>query len=151
MGINAKKIKAPIHRAFARIETAFVFCVVFIGATTAYAQTIPSAACNPCQDSLYLLLKDAPPVSLTESERRYVEQKEKECREYLTGKKQEQKPLPIKSVEEKQVVQKMEISAAERDEQEDFLTLRNVGIMAVIVGAVAGLAIALGSVAKAPF
>ncbi|NTV46338.1 MAG: hypothetical protein HGB11_07415 [Chlorobiales bacterium] len=146
-------IKATIHSAVARMKTSFIFCIAFIGVVTAHSQTRPAlqATYNPCQDSLYLLLKDAPPVSLTESERRYIEQKEKECREHLTGKKQEQKPLPIKSVQEKQVVPQAELGTAQREGQEDFLTVRNVGIVAAIVGAVVGLAIALGSVAKAPF
>lgn len=118
-----------------------------------FAQTPPvvRAINNPCQDSLYILLKDAPPVSLTESERRYVEQKEIECKEYLAGKKQEQKPLPIKTSQEKQKTQQTENKIYDQGRQEEFFTVRNVGIITVIVGAVVGLAVALGNVTKAPF
>ncbi len=46
----------------------------------AYAQ--PSEKQNPCKDSLLLKLKKIPQVSLNMAERKYLEQKEKECAEF---------------------------------------------------------------------
>ncbi len=38
---------------------------------------------NPCNDSLFLKLKKIPQASLTVTERKYLEQKEKECAEFV--------------------------------------------------------------------
>jgi hypothetical protein len=38
---------------------------------------------NPCNDSLFLKLKRIPQASLTVTERKYLEQKEKECAEFV--------------------------------------------------------------------
>lgn len=38
---------------------------------------------NPCNDSLFLKLKKIPQASLTATERKYLEQKERECAEFV--------------------------------------------------------------------
>jgi hypothetical protein len=131
---------------------------------------------NPCNDSLFLKLKRIPQASLTVTERKYLEQKEKECAEFVksgVSKKSrvatdaleqdsgvtavhlpEAKEQMLASVHPKPVtdsqVQKDSVSAAV-DKMEPVFTLRNAGIFAAIVVAVIGIAVALGSVTPSPF
>jgi len=44
---------------------------------------------SPCKDSSYLALKQLPPDSLSETDKQYIDNKEKECSEYTLFKKEQ--------------------------------------------------------------
>lgn len=60
---------------------------------------------NPCEDSLYLRLKEAPAVTLTDSERRYVDQKRKDCAAYKAGVYKPSEPQPVPPAPEPKTVE----------------------------------------------
>lgn len=178
----------------------------------------PSTLQNPCNDSLFLKFKKIPRASLTAAERKFLEQKEKECAEFAKTQslpkdttvaatkpdpdalpkdaaaieKSEPKlelmitdarnaaraearqdsgaslnPLPEPKKEESTIARARSdllssnlppIKSAQNDtttgvssEMEPLLTLRNAGIFAVVVAAVLGIALALGSITPSPF
>ncbi|ACF14238.1 hypothetical protein Ctha_1781 [Chloroherpeton thalassium ATCC 35110] len=132
----------------------FIVFLAFSGTLLAQESPVLEAAKDPCNDSLYLRLKDAPPVSLTESERAYVKQKRKECEEYRYGKIEKPNALPEKEEAQELEESLSELKADEEKpgvEQESFLSARNIGIFSVVIGAVTGLIIAIGNVTEAPF
>jgi hypothetical protein len=58
---------------------------------------------NPCEDSLYLALKQKPPDSLTTEQKQYVKVKDNECSDYTLEKQSERREpnkyiLPILGV-----------------------------------------------------
>lgn len=60
----------------------FLYFTVLCLAVPLLAYTQPTEKQNPCKDSLLLKLKKIPQVSLNMAERKYLEQKEKECAEF---------------------------------------------------------------------
>jgi len=138
---------------FKNIGLFSVFIVFLALCDALFAQNTPKlqAGNTPCNDSLYLRLKDAPPVSLTESERAYIKQKRKECEEYRYGKVESSGDTP-ENTQLSESLSKLKEEEEKPDvAQEEILTARNIGIFSVVMGALTGLIIALGSVTEAPF
>lgn len=135
---------------------------------------------SPCNDSLYLRLKAVPRVSLTQSERKYIDQKEQECADFKAGaampkvmsdssraddakavKKTDSRPDAQKPDAQKALAIDVGnlVPPAETDslrlkqesQDEPILSGRNIGIFAVILVAIVGLTVALGGVTPAPF
>jgi uncharacterized membrane protein len=101
------------------------------------------SAADPCNDSLYLRLKDAPSASLTDSQKQYMRQKEADCAASKAA--QSKKPdEPAKADEKKQ-------SDGTTSKDEPLGTTRNFIIIGVIVAAVAGLVALFASQPKSPF
>ncbi len=130
---------------------------------------------SPCNDSLYLRLKAVPRVSLTQSERKYIDQKEQECADFKAGatmpkvmgdssraddakavKKTDSRPDAQKALA---IDVRNSVPPAETDslrlkqesQDEPILSGRNIGIFAVILAAIVGLTVALGGITPAPF
>ena len=62
-----------------------------------------NSSINPCEDSLYVTLKQKPPDSLTTEQKQYVKEKDKECSDYTLEKQSERRDpnkyiLPILGV-----------------------------------------------------
>ncbi len=149
---------------------AALFAVFFLAVVDAQAQ--PK---SPCSDSLYLRLKAVPRVSLTQSERKYIDQKEQECADLKAGARlpqiwsdssrtddlkdarradgqpEAQKASPIDIGNPTPLAKADSLRLKQESQDEPILSGRNIGIFAVILTAIAGLAIALGGVTPAPF
>ncbi|MBC8042707.1 MAG: hypothetical protein IAF08_04605 [Rhizobacter sp.] len=124
---------------------------------------------NPCQDSLFIELGKLPAVSLTESERRYIDQKKKECEEFESrfseskfkkvNPKHDSTIMPIATMPPIDSTEKLTEKPSERktalrnsgSQPEELFTARNLGILAAIAAAVVALAVVLGGTIKAPF
>jgi hypothetical protein len=130
---------------------------------------------SPCNDSLYLRLKAVPRVSLTQSERKYIDQKEQECADFKAGAAMPKVMSDSSRADDAKAVKKTDsqpdaqkalaidvgnlVPPAETDslrlkqesQDEPILSGRNIGIFAVILVAIVGLTVALGGVTPAPF
>jgi hypothetical protein len=56
-----------------------------------------NSSINPCEDSLYVTLKQKPPDSLTATQKQYVKEKDNECSDY-TLEKQSERNDPNKNI-----------------------------------------------------
>ncbi len=113
----------------------------FVIANCAQAQTK-----NPCDDAELLRLKSLPKASLTESERKAFNKLNADCEKF----KQRAIPQPMT----KQVateVPKQSDTAKVVLKDEPFATTRNFAILGAIGAAIAGIIVALNSVADSPF
>lgn len=154
----------------------FLYFTVLCLAVPLLAYTQPTEKQNPCKDSLLLKLKKIPRVSLNMAERKYLEQKEKECAEFAKSQTLQKdttvaqrpesdaalkeaaiSPGPAPEMKKQPDAQEvLSIKSAQKDssiaaEMEPLLTPRNAGIVAFIAAAIAGIVIALGSVTPSPF
>ncbi|KER09462.1 MAG: hypothetical protein HY22_11705 [[Candidatus Thermochlorobacteriaceae] bacterium GBChlB] len=152
-----------------KIIVAFFF-VFFLAIADSWAQQK-----SPCNDSLYLRLKAVPRVSLTQSERKYIDQKEQECADFKAGAAMPKVMGDSSRADDAKAVKKIDsqpdaqkalaidvgnsVPPAETDslrlkqesQDEPILSGRNIGIFAVILVAIVGLTVALGGVTPAPF
>lgn len=135
---------------------------------------------HPCRDSLFLRLKKVPSAALTTSERRYLLQKEQECAEFLAKRARLQGGLASDSLvgarsslfseryAEPSREQAATLPSTDSERAETFASVadtlrtvpfvhepmvapRNLAILAAIVAAFVGLAIALGRITPSPF
>lgn len=167
MMIPANTLSPKRQRIYGRY---IACCVAMLMAYISIATAQETAAIkNPCGDSLFIRLNKLPLVSLTESERRYVEQKKKECSDFESGgsavklKIDSLATVPVAAMPpidstEKPIERKSDATPEKKvpaknpaPQPEDFFNGRNLGIMAAIVGAIIALAVVLGGTVKAPF
>jgi hypothetical protein len=161
-----------------KIITVFFVCYFWLCLLPVQAQQPAQAQQkSPCDDSLYVRLKAVPRVSLTQSERKYIDQKEQDCLAFKAGganpKLPETKSVDVKPTETNPAdtkkndaqkplapgTEKMPISDVKIDttllrqeaQGEPILSGRNIGIFAVIVAAIVGLAVAVGGTTPSPF
>ena len=113
----------------------------------AYQSTVAQSS-NPCNDAEFLRLKSLPKASLTESERKTFNKLNADCEKFKQG----ATPQTLKQgLTESQKRNAQSDTAKIILKEEPFATTRNFTILGAMCAAIAGIIVALNSVADSPF
>jgi hypothetical protein len=109
-------------------------------------QSAVAQSSNPCNDAEFLRLKSLPKASLTESERKTFNKLNANCEKF----KQDATPQMLNQIATAKQRSQSDTAKVVLKE-EPFATTRNFTILGAMCAAIAGIIVALNSVADSPF
>jgi len=124
------------------------FFVMMLLAQSLADKSAVAQSSNPCSNSELLRLKALPKASLTESERRTLNKLDADCEKFKQQTEQQQVQPPTANAPKQH---QHSDTAKVVLKEEPFVTTRNFTILGAMCAVVAGIIVAINSVAESPF